>query len=124
MSVRPVRTLVLRVDDWPVVAAGATSSQPAAVIHANRVVAATAAARVDGVEVGMRRREAQARCPSLTVLDHDPARDARCFEPVVAAVAAAITPRVEVVVPGHLAFPTRGPVPLPRWRRRPRRPRR
>jgi protein ImuB len=55
-----------------------------------------------------RRREAQSRCPALVVVDHDPARDARVFEPVVATLDA-ITPRVEITVPGQVAFPTRGP---------------
>ena len=104
-----VRTLVLHVDDWPVVAAGAAPDEPAAVMFANRVVAATPAARADGVEVGMRRRESQGRCPELAILDHDPGRDARSFEPVVAALAERIAPRIEVVTPGHLAFATRGP---------------
>jgi protein ImuB len=104
-----VRTLVLHVDDWPVVAAGAVPDEPAAVFFANRVVAATPAARADDVEVGMRRRESQGRCPDLAILDHDPGRDARSFEPVVAALAERIAPRIEVVTPGHLAFATRGP---------------
>jgi protein ImuB len=112
-DVTAVRTLVVHVADWPVVAAagaaGAAPGEPAAVLHANRVVAASAAARADGVAVGMRRRESQARCPGLALLDHDPARDARAFEPVVAALGDRITPRIEVVAPGHAAFATRGP---------------
>jgi len=103
-----VRMLVVRVPDWAVVAAGAALDEPAAVFHANRVVAASPAARAQGVAVHQRRREAQARCPDLAVLDHDPARDARAFEPLAAALEA-LTPRVEVVEPGLVAFPTRGP---------------
>ena len=57
---------------------------------------------------GLRRREAQGRCPGLVVLEHDPGRDARAFEPVVAAVAA-LAPRVEVVRPGVAAVATLGP---------------
>ena len=57
---------------------------------------------------GLRRREAQSRCPGLVVVEHDPARDARAFEPVVAAVEA-FCPGVEVVRPGVCAFATRGP---------------
>jgi protein ImuB len=109
MDVTATRSLVVQVPDWPVVAAGARPWEPAAVVFANRVVACTDAARDDGVEVGMRRREAQARSPSLTILDHDPARDARTFEPVVAALAERLTPRIEVVAPGHAVLPTRGP---------------
>ncbi|MGH9149432.1 MAG: DNA polymerase Y family protein, partial [Acidimicrobiales bacterium] len=104
----PVRTAVLWWPDWPVVAAGAGPGQPVAVVHANRVVACSAAARVEGVRRHLRRREAQARCPGLALVAHDPDRDARAFEPVVAALAA-ICPRVEVTRPGLVAFPARGP---------------
>lgn len=103
-----VRTLVAEVPGWPVVAAGAAPDEPAAVVHANRVVAATPAALAEGVGPGLRRREAQARCPGLAILPHDPARDARAWEPVVAALDD-VCPRIEVAVPGRLAFPTRGP---------------
>ncbi len=94
--------------DWPVVAAGADPAVPAAVLHANRVVARTRAAADEGVAVGQRRRSAQQRCPDLVLLDHDPARDARAFEPVVRAVAR-FTPLVEVVEPGWLVLAARGP---------------
>jgi protein ImuB len=60
------------------------------------------------VTAGLRRREAQGRCPTLTVIDADPARDVRGFEPVAAALEA-LTPRLELTVPGRGAFPTRGP---------------
>ncbi|MEO7572460.1 MAG: hypothetical protein ABIX10_08480, partial [Acidimicrobiales bacterium] len=103
-----MRTLVVRCADWPVVAAGVPLDEPVAVFHANRVVASSPAARAQDIALHQRRREAQARCPSLVVLDHDPARDARVFEPVVA-VLDALTPRVEIVRPGLVAFPTRGP---------------
>src|SRR4029450_11588149 len=72
--------------DWPVVAAGAPPDSLTAVVHANRVVACSAAARAEGVRPGLRRREAQGRCPGLELLAHDPARDARAFEPVLVAV--------------------------------------
>jgi protein ImuB len=106
-----VRTLVVWCPDWPVVAAGVPAATPAAVLVANRVVACSAAARAEGVRRGLRRREAQARCPDLALLAAEPQRDGRAFEAVAAAVEA-ITPRVEVVRPGTLAFPTRGPVRL------------
>jgi protein ImuB len=102
-----VRTAVVWVPDWPVVAAEA-AGVPSAVVLANRVVACSSAARVEGVRRGLRRREAQARCPELLVLEHDPARDARAFEPVVTAVET-LTPRVEILRPGLCAFATRGP---------------
>ena len=79
-----------------------------AVVAANRVVACSEGARVEGVECGLRRRQAESRCPGIVVVADDPARDARAFEPVVAAVEA-FTPGVEIVRPGVCAFATRGP---------------
>lgn len=102
------RVLAVWVPDWPLVAAGVPAAETAAVFVANRVVAATLAARAAGVRRHMRRREAQARCSTLAVLERDVERDARRFEPVVQALEA-FTPRVEVVRPGRAAFPTRGP---------------
>jgi len=103
-----VRTLVVRCPDWPVVAAGVPLDEPAAVFFANRVVACSPAARREGVVVGLRRRESQARCPELVVLEHDPARDTRAFEPVAVALEQ-LTPRLELHTPGTCAFSTRGP---------------
>jgi len=108
----PVRVLALWVPDWPVAAAAwaahVPAHRPAAVVVANRVLACSALARAHGVRRGLRRREAQARCPELAVLGHDPDRDARTFEPVVAAVEE-LAPGVEVVRPGLVALPARGP---------------
>ncbi|HVL92270.1 MAG TPA: hypothetical protein VM264_02905, partial [Acidimicrobiales bacterium] len=104
----PERTLVAWCPDWPVAAAGVASGVPAAVFRANRVVACSAAARAEGVRRGLRRREAQARCPELSVVAFDPGRDARVFEPVVAAVEA-LAVRVEVLRPGVCALGSRGP---------------
>ena len=102
------RTLVLSTPHWPLTAAGVPPTVPAVVVHANRVVASSPAARAEGVVDGLRRRESQARCPTLEVLEYDPDRDARRFEPVVAALED-LTPRVEVLEPGRCSFPTRGP---------------
>lgn len=103
----PVRTLVVWCPDWPLVAAG-LADRPSAVVAANRVVACSGAARLDGVRLGQRRREAQACCPEIVVVPEESARDARSFEPVVAAVAA-FTPQVEVTRPGACALPARAP---------------
>ncbi|WP_343074526.1 DNA polymerase Y family protein [Nakamurella aerolata] len=106
------RVLVLWCPDWPAVAAGRQARIPAgtplAVFHANRVQTCTATARAAGIRIGMRRREAQSRCPELAVLpqNHDVA--ARLFEPVAAAVED-IAPGLEVLRPGMLACPARGP---------------
>jgi protein ImuB len=103
-----VRSLAVWCPDWPVVAAGVSLDVAAAVVHANRIVACSPAARAEGVARHQRRREAQARCPELVLVDHDPAVDARVFEPVAAALEA-LTPRIEIVHPGCCGFPTRGP---------------
>ncbi len=98
--------------DWPVVAASAVEGvppqRPAAVLTANRVLACSATARADGVRRGLRKREAQSRCPELVVFDDDPDRDARVFEPVVCAVEA-LSPGVEMVRPGLVVVAARGP---------------
>ena len=44
-------------------------TEPAAVFHANRVMATSPAARAQDIVRHHRRREAQARCPSLLVLE-------------------------------------------------------
>jgi protein ImuB len=106
------RLLLVWCPDWPVIAAGIVEGvpvhEPVAVLSANRVVACSEAARAEGVRRGLRKREAQGRCPRLTVLEHDPGRDARAFEPVVAAVEE-LAPGVEVVRPGACALASRGP---------------
>jgi protein ImuB len=104
----PVRTLVAWCLDWPVVALGRPLDEPSAAMFANRVVAATPAAREQGVARGMRRRVAQARCSELAVIDRDEAREARMFEPVVAALDD-MTPRIEVSRPGTCGLAMRGP---------------
>ncbi|MFR9779738.1 DNA polymerase Y family protein [Micromonospora sp. MS34] len=112
MTGAPVRTLLLWCPDWPVLAAeivdGVPATDPVVVLHANRVVACSERARAEGVRRGLRRREAQGRCPQLTVVDHDPGRDARAFEPVVAAVEE-VAAGVEVLRPGACALAARGP---------------
>jgi protein ImuB len=107
-----IRTLCLWCPDWPVVAARAVGAAPAdgpvAIVEQQRVRAVSADAREEGVRIGTRRREAEAACPGITVLDVDGAAEARTFEPVARAVEA-ITPRLVIDRPGLLAFPTRGP---------------
>ncbi|MFC4145932.1 DNA polymerase Y family protein [Micromonospora mangrovi] len=112
MTTTPVRTLLLWCPDWPVLAAeivdGVPATDPVVVLHANRVIACSERARAEGVRRGLRKREAQGRCPQLTVVEHDPGRDARAFEPVVAAVEE-VAAGVEVVRPGACALAARGP---------------
>ncbi len=105
------RVLAIWCMDWPAVAAAAAAGlAPTAqivVTCANRVVACSASARMAGVRRGLRRREAQARCPQVHVALADPARDARFFESVIVAVDG-VVPRAEVLRPGLLALPVRG----------------
>ena len=103
-----MRIVTVWLPDWPVVAAGFDGNLPAAVMSANRVVARTAAAAAEGVVIGQRQRQAQRRCPEIELVDHDPARDAREFEPVVRAVAE-VSPRLDVIEPGWVSLAARGP---------------
>jgi len=103
-----VRTLAVCCADWPVVAIGPPADRPVAVMAAHRVIAASPAARAEGVMAGLRRREAQARCPSVELHDSDESRDVRAFEAVLAALED-LAPRLEVVEAGRCLVPTRGP---------------
>jgi protein ImuB len=113
MPVSDTRLLVVWCPDWPAVtaaaAAGLAPHMPVAIVAANRVVACSSPARAEGIRRGTRRRDAESRCPGLVVFDPDPDRDARLFEPVVSAVEE-LAPGVEVVRPGVIAVPARGPV--------------
>ncbi|WP_040804755.1 DNA polymerase Y family protein [Nocardia concava] len=105
------RVLVVWCLDWPAVAAaaeaGVEATRAVAVIANNKVAACNAVARAEGIRRGLRKREAQGRCPDLLVAQDDPDRDARLFEPVVVAVDATV-PGVEVLRPGMLALSARG----------------
>ena len=83
-----MRTLVVWCPDWPVMAelAERPEGTPVAVLSAGTVLACSPGARADGVRRGMRRRDAQSRCPGLVVAEHRPEADARAFEEVLVAV--------------------------------------
>ncbi len=110
------RTCALWCPDWPVVAARrdetALVDAPVVVVgpgaRGKVVTSASAEARAEGVAVGLRVREAEARCAGLVVLDADDTADARAFEVVVRAVEE-LVPRLVLERPGQLSFPTRGP---------------
>lgn len=104
----PVRTLAVVCADWPVVALGRPPGLPVAVLSGHRVLSVSRAARAEGVLPGLRRREAQARCPSVELHDRDDSRDARAFEGVLAALED-LAPRLEVLDAGRCLIPTRGP---------------
>jgi protein ImuB len=115
---RAIRTCCIGCPDWPVVVARRTDPScrdvPTAVLEppgSNRVGTVRAAspeARAQGVVPGLRRREAEARCPGLVVHDTDAAAEARAFE-VLARAVEVMTPRVALDRPGRMTFPTRGP---------------
>ena len=98
--------------DWPVLARRRVEPElvgvPVAVLAHGLVAAASSEARAEGVRPGLRRREAEARCSGLILVDGDPPAEARAFEAVARAVEA-FTPRVELDRPGRLGFSTRGP---------------
>ncbi|MDT0180238.1 DNA polymerase Y family protein [Microbacterium sp. ARD31] len=110
----PERSLVLWFPDWPVTAylrekgRAADAERPLAVMANNLVVACSALARAEGVRRGQRRRDAQARCPRLTVVPADEARDHRAFAPVLTRIEEH-APGVQVVRPGLCALRARGP---------------
>ena len=80
----PERICALWCPEWPIVAVSRRDPglRDAPVVVVDRgerglvVRAASSAARDAGVTVGLRRREAEARCAGLVVLDADPAADA------------------------------------------------
>jgi protein ImuB len=106
------RTMVLWCPDWPITAALREhllpAEHPVALIGKGEVFACSPSAREQGVKRGLRLREAQARCTSLTVIPYDPAQDVRTFEPVIAAVEK-IMPGVQLIRPGLCALHAQGP---------------
>ncbi len=100
-----MRTMVVWCPDWPVMAllTDLPAGAPAAVLHSGQVLACTPSARIEGVRRGMRRRDAQSRCPELTLADHRPEADARAFEEVLAAIEE-LSPGVAPLRPGLCAL--------------------
>ncbi|AVZ41052.1 MULTISPECIES: DNA polymerase Y family protein [unclassified Dietzia] len=105
------RVMAVWCPDWPAVAAARGGGHglhlPLAVVGPRGVLACNAVARAVGVRRGLRRREAQFRCPELVVAPADPARDAVWFEPVVQALDA-VVPGIEVLRPGLFVFSAAG----------------
>ena len=102
---RMSRILVLWAPDWPVLAAaeGVATGTPVAVLSKGQVLACSQAARAEGVRRGMRRRDAQSRCPDLVLRDHQPDADARAFEEVLTALEH-LSPGVAPLRPGLCAL--------------------
>ena len=99
------RTMVVWCPDWPVMAmlADLPADAPAAVLDKGHVLACSPSARNEGVRRGMRRRDAQSRCPELTLADHRPDADARAFEEVLVAIEE-LSPGVAPIRPGLCAL--------------------
>src|SRR5699024_7383042 len=97
------RVMAVWCPDWPAVAAARAEGHglhlPLAVVGPRGVLACNAVARAAGVRRGLRRREAQFRCPELLVVAADPARDGVGFERVGQA-RDAVVPGIEVLRPG------------------------
>ncbi|MEJ1230695.1 MAG: DNA polymerase Y family protein [Galbitalea sp.] len=110
----PTRSMVLWVPDWPIIASLRVSplpeatDAPLALIEKGIVFSCSASARIEGVQRGLRVREAQARCSDLIVRPYEPQLDARTFETIVAGVEE-LMPGVQVVRPGMVAVRSRGP---------------
>ncbi len=113
-----IRTCCVWWPDWSVVVARRTDPEcrdlPVVVLEplgsrrTGLVRAASLEARRAGVVPGLRRREAEARCPGVIVRDADVGAEARTFE-ILARAIEELTPRVQLERPGRLSFPTRGP---------------
>ncbi len=106
------RMLCLWCPDWPVVTARrrdpGLAGVAVAVLERGFVLSASSEARAGGVQRGLRKREAEARCPGLVTLPSDPAAEGRAFE-VLAGVVEALAPKLALERPGLLFVPTRGP---------------
>jgi protein ImuB len=104
--------LCLWCPDWPVVAARRADPSlegvPVVVLDRGFVLAASVEARAEGVRRGLRRREAEVRCPGLVLRPVDTAGEARAFEALSRAVEV-LAPRLALDRPGLLFVPTRGP---------------
>jgi protein ImuB len=100
-----MRTMVVWAPDWPVMThlAGRPADLPMAVLAKNQVLACSPGARAQGVRRGMRRRDAQSRCPELVLADHTPDADARAFEDVLVAIEE-LAPGVAPLRPGLCAL--------------------
>jgi protein ImuB len=110
--VKAERMLCLWCPDWPVVAARRADPSlggvPVVVLDRGYVLAASVEARAEGVRRGLRRREAEVRCPGLVIRPVDTAGEARAFETLSRAVEV-LAPRLALDRPGLLFVPTRGP---------------
>jgi len=108
------RSLVLWVPHWPVVAAQwhedvaeARVGYPVAVVHGGVVLECSTEASQAGVRRGMKRREAQIRCPDIVLVANSPDRDRAVFNQIIIRLQNTV-PYHTLVSPGMLAFGARG----------------
>lgn len=108
------RSIVVWIPDWPVIAvrreAGVAKGEdtPLMLVEKGMVSACSRSARDEGVRRGQRRRDAQARCPQIEVIEADAVRDLRVFSPLIREVELR-APGVQMLRPGLLALRARGP---------------
>jgi protein ImuB len=109
-----VRTVVLWIPGWPVLAAQCDENLPEAVfgaplalIHKGVVAECSPEARALGLRVGMKRRDAQMRCPGLIVVPDLPERNRRIFDSVLITLQNTV-PQHTLLEPGMLAYRARG----------------
>jgi protein ImuB len=107
------RVIALWLPDWPIVALRReeprlSADAPIAIITDGAVSAVSAAGHAAGVTRGLRRREAQSRCPSIVLRPADAERDVRGFEPIVAGLET-VVPGVAVLRPGFCVIRAAGP---------------
>lgn len=103
---------VVRVPDWPVAAAIASSlahPEDTFAVCDRYVRAVSPAARRAGIAVGDTRRRALSLCPDLTIVDRDDDRDERMFTPVLDAVGEHVASHF-LVRPGLVMFAADPPV--------------
>ncbi|MDJ0925775.1 MAG: DNA polymerase Y family protein, partial [Acidimicrobiia bacterium] len=104
------RTLCVWFPDWPLRRPDVLPAEPCqAIDDENLVVAVNKAAAIAGIRIGMRRREAEAVCPTIATIEHDPGAEMARFERVAVAVETLI-PRIEVVIPGLILAPVTGAI--------------
>ena len=111
---RVVRSLVVWIPSWSVVAAErddqepeAQSGLPLAVVHKGLIRECSDAAHLEGVRAGMKRREAQQVCPQLVMLAHRPERDAAFFDRIIIQLSDYV-PDHALLNPGMVLFRARG----------------
>lgn len=102
------RVLCIWYPTWGLSGDGSSPGE-ALVDDTGTVVAVDERAAARGIRPGMRRREAEARAPTVRIRVRDPVGELRAFEEVVAAVEE-IVPGVEVIEPGLLAVPVGGAI--------------